>query len=133
MARNQASGMDGAVTMPTLHGGDIFSWSLAVAARNKDTTIYGGGRFSRWKGGLFDSDVNIGAFIVYGTSNTAPGLYSMAIDGSTLTLQAATGCTYGGTAVFTNGAIDHTVGDPAAGLKYTCKFSGTVTETWAVA
>jgi membrane-associated phospholipid phosphatase len=133
MAEEDISGHDGNVSMPSDHGGDAFSWSLSSVMRTKDTSRYGGGRGSTHRGGLIDTDGNIGFFLRKGAANTAPGLGSQAVDGVSVTLTAASSCTYVGTFLFVNGTINHLFADPAIAGTWSIKANGLPSETWAEA
>lgn len=130
MAELDVSGFDGDVAMPAAHGGEAFSWSIRSATAVKNVSRYGGGRFAKKRGGMIEPSGHIDLFLRQNAAATAPGLFDTAIDGATLTLTAATGCTYSGTAVFTNGTIDHAFADPAVAYGWDWEGNGTWTETW---
>lgn len=131
MASTDISGFDGDATLPNIHGGEAFAWSLRSATAVKNTSRYNGGRFAKKRGGMIEVTGHVDIFLRQGSANDAPGAFDTVPDGSAITLQAATGCTYGGTAVFTNFTVDHTFGDPAVAAGWDIEFNGTVTETWA--
>lgn len=130
MAEQDVSGFDGDVTMPTVHGGEAFAWSLRSSTAVKNTSRYGGGRFAKKRGGMIEATGHVDVFLRMDAANTSPGAFDTVPDGSAITLQAATGCTYGGSAVFTNFTLDHTFADPAVAAGWDFEFNGTVTETW---
>lgn len=135
MAATFISGTDGDVTLPSGVGGVPFKFSMKAAMRTKDVSAYGGGRVSQHRGGLIDFSGSVGVFFQSGAAGTAPGLTSAGAfspDGASGTLTAMTGCTYTGAMIMTDGSLDSAIDDPAIGGAWNFKFSGAVTETWAV-
>lgn len=133
MAESLISGHDGSVTLPSMHGGKAISWELGYSMANKDISGYGDGRFTKHRGGILTFDGTINILLKQGATATPMNLTAASIDGATLTLTSMTGCAHSGTALFTNGRIQHAHNDPAVGGSYTFRFTSTVTEVWAVA
>lgn len=132
MAATYVDGIDGNVTMPSSHGGIAFSWDLAVAMRTKDVTAWPNtNRLSTWRGGLMDVTGNIGCFLQANAASTPPGLANLEIAGVAITLLAKTGCSYGGTALFTDGRIGDRVSEIAVEVTYSLRINSLV-ETWAI-
>lgn len=132
MAASDLSGFNGSVTLPSGHGGDAFGFTVNRTMNDKDVSRYGGTRFAMFRGGTFIISGDIRTFMRKSAANTAPGVVSPAADGASLTLTLETGCSFSGTALFSTFSANHTFTDPAIEATHGYKFTGTVTETWAV-
>ncbi len=131
MPATDLSGYNGAVTLPTGHGGAAKGFTIRRAMSSKNTNRYGSDRFDRWRGGSIGISGDIRIFLLKGTTETAPGIVSPTPDGSTITLTLEIGCTLSGIAIFPDFNLDHTFDDPAIEAVHAYRFNGTVTETWA--
>lgn len=132
MAARDISGFNGSVTLPAGHGGDAKGFTLRRSMNDKDVSRYGGTRFSKFRGGALTLTGDISIFLRMGAAGTPPGIVTPVVDGSALTLTFETGCTLVGTALFGDFNSTHTFADPAVEATHGYKFTGDVTETWAI-
>jgi hypothetical protein len=133
MAASDLSGFNGAVAMPTGHGGEARGFSVRRTMNNKATNRYGADRFGRFRGGILTIGGDINLYMRKGAAATAPGIVSPSADGATLLLTLETGCTLSGIAIFPDYNLNHAFEDPAIESTMSYLYNGTVTETWAVA
>jgi hypothetical protein len=131
MAQTDLSGFNGAVTMPSGHGGAAKGFTVRRTTTKKSTLRYGNNRFSQSRLGIITIGGDISIFMRMGTAAVAPGIVTNAADGTTLTLTFEIGCTLSGTAVFPDWNSTHAFEDPAIEATLSYEFTGTVTETWA--
>jgi len=131
MSETFCDGNSGGFTLPGGHGGKIAAIALTFAMNDKDVSIYGGGRFRQFRGGMIQGTFVASGFARNANANTSPGVATMEQDGASITATVDGGCTYSGTAIFTRIRLDSKVDDPAVALAYEGKFTGTITETWA--
>lgn len=133
MAETDLSGFNGDVTLPAAHGGEANGFTVRRAMATKDTSRYGGTRFTKARGGMITISGIINIFLRMGAAGTSPGIVTPGVDGAALTLTLETGCTLTGTALFPDLDINHQFGDPAIEGSHGYVFNGDVTEAWAVA
>jgi hypothetical protein len=131
MAATDISGFDGAVTLPSGHGGEVFAWTMNVPVRKKDVSRYGGSRFVKKRGGIYEPAGTVSVFLRANAASTAPGAFASAVDGEALTLTAAAGCTFVGSAII-DFSMSHSFGDPAIEGTYNWEGTGDWAETWDV-
>ena len=150
MAETDVSGFSGTVSInatgnpisaTNVHGGQARAFTFSATQRKKDTSRYGGGRFSAHRGGLIDVGGQITVFLRTGSaandavgiaplgSTNASGLSNLEPDGAYLSLTASTGCVWAGAAIL-DFSIGHTMGDPAVEATYSFSGNGIWTEQW---
>jgi hypothetical protein len=132
MAAADISGFNGAVTMPTGHGGQAKGFTVRRTMNTKNTMRYGGDRFARARGGIINITGDINIFLRMGAAGMAPGIVTPTPDGASLTLQFEVGCTLSGTAIFPDWNSTHAFEDPAVEATLSYTFNSVVVETWAV-
>lgn len=132
MAESFVTGEGGAVTLPASHNGRAFKFSLRATQNKKLVNRYGGSRFDTFYGGTINVSGDVTVFLRKGETATTAGITNLEREGAALTLQADTGVTIGGTALF-DFSMNHDFNDPVIEGTYPIQFSGTVTEAWATA
>ena len=127
----QAVGNDAAITMPNAHGGNIRTWSADSQIVLSEVTGFGSSS-REYKGGIAGLTGSAAGNPEFGAANTAPGTDDNArVDGASITLTVATGCTLGFTAIMQNIRFNvDKVGDSQITFDFTA--NGDITETWAV-
>ena len=126
------NGQNGSVTLPALHGGQAFAFTLRATQAKKSVNRYGDGRFVVKRGGLIEITGDVSVYLRKGATGTPINAVGLLATGSSLTLTFDTGCTIAGTALFDFNAT-HRFDDPANEATYPFEFTGTVTEVWATA
>ena len=142
MALSTIQGPGGGVTLPTGFVAKIMEWSANVEIRNVETSGFtdnGNTTYEPTAIAMSGSASGTGEYDTAVTPTLSTTPFPTANFGSTptitgwkgsLTLTAQTGCTYAGTAVFTNVRFARRF-DGKLDITFDFKFTGAITETWA--
>ncbi len=131
MAKVSATGLNGAVTLPSGKHVKFDTWSLSVSQALVPTTGFGD-TYETNVGGLKRGAFSVTGTPEYGAANTDPGITAIAsIPELALILQVATNCTYTFDAIFVTATASSDVAG-AARNSYSGVTSGSVTSAWAV-
>jgi hypothetical protein len=129
MAKTDVSGFNGSVSL-TGHGGDAHAFTFGVTQAKKNTSRYGGTRWSKNRGGVLSVAGSITVFLTMAASGTAPAVATLEKDGTAMVLTAETGCTWTGSGII-DFSTNHSFGDPAIEGTYNFEGTGDWTEAWA--
>lgn len=131
MAETRAVGNDGAITMPSgVHDAVVRSWSANFPRYLANVTGFGD-TYEKNRLGIMGVNGTLTCVPKFDASSTSPGVLDRVANGSSLTLQVASGCTYALTAAFNDIGfnIDKT-GDAGLTYAFSNGVSDTITETW---
>lgn len=128
MPETRAVGSDGDVTLPSGHNIVTRAWTMNINQPVTDTTGFGD-TWRRNRGGVYGGGGSISGVPEFDATSTAPGAAALSNTGGSGTLQVATGCTYGGTMIFSNFNAGSTQGGEAT-MSFDYVWDDTVTETW---
>ena len=115
------------------YGGDISTWRLRTSQPVGDVTSYADNtQVSRQRGsGISDVSLSATGFATAGAGATAPGIDFLDEDPCSITLQADTGCTYGGNFIVTSAELNHAKRAPSIPVSYDGVADGDLTPIWA--
>ena len=100
----------------------------------ENVTAYGSNACARNIGnGTPDFTIQVGAYALAHSANTAPGMPALSAGGQTCTFTLDTGVTESGPCVVQNLKISHARMKAAVPIAFTLKCAGDITETWATA
>jgi hypothetical protein len=122
-------GTDGSVTLPTGHNAKLHAWAADFAQTPVETTNYGDSGWRTFRGGLKGGSGAAVAWPFHNEVTSTPGFAAISSTGGSLTLTAATGCTYTGTAIISNIRHDTDIQGNAR-MTFEFVFTGVITETW---
>jgi hypothetical protein len=131
MPSTVAIGTDGNVTLPSGHAAKLMSWAADFSQAAIETTNYADSGWRTFRGGLKGASGAAVGFPFFDVASSTPGFQVIASGGGSLTLTAATGCTYTGTAIITNIRHDTDLQGNAR-ITFEFQFTGAITETWDV-